>query len=462
MLSDRLTYVLLALIIAGFIATGVLYAVNTPPWQAPDEPAHYNYMAQIATGGCCPVLVPGDWDSPSLEQLKAEQFPDGADLTAIQYEDHQPPLYYLAGALVFLLSGGRLTALRLVSVACGAGVVLAAYFAVARLLPRHRLMALAAAAFVAFVPQHVAIMASVNNDSLAELVLGILSVVAITFVGNPTWIDREGTRAPLDEVRRPHAAALGGLVGVAFLTKLTIYLPAVLLVAAAILARWRLERRSVQWLGWQVAWSAGLAVALGSIWWVRNITVYGWPDFLGQAAHSAVVVGQLRTADLVGEIGLGTYLERFAVTTYHSFWGQFGWMGVPMPPRIYLLIGLFMAFVAIGLALLLASLRGGPRLHAAQRAGAWILAVVAAATLFNYIVYNLTFVQLQGRYLFTALIPAALLMAGGLQGWAMLLARRLRSARLERALAWAPLIGLAWMPVLAVVALYRYVIPFLG
>jgi hypothetical protein len=33
---------LLPLIVFIYLVLGTLYAVYTPPWQAPDEPAHYN------------------------------------------------------------------------------------------------------------------------------------------------------------------------------------------------------------------------------------------------------------------------------------------------------------------------------------------------------------------------------------------------------------------------------------
>nr|MBN1229597.1 DUF2142 domain-containing protein [Anaerolineae bacterium] len=449
--------VLLALLVYGII--GVLYAVNTPPWQAPDEPAHYNYIAQVAGEGCCPLLEPGDWDSAYLEELKAGQFPEDADLTPVQYEDHQPPLYYLVGALVYRLSNGSMLALRILSVIFGAGVALAAYMAVVRLAPENKPIALAVLLFVAFLPQHVAIMASVNNDSLAELVIGMLAVVAIGYVGNPVVNTASGSREALDKVSRPHAVALGGLAGLAFLTKLTIYLPAVLIVATAILCRWRIERHSVRWLLAQVGWAAGLALLLGLPWWIRNIVVYGWLDFLGQGVHNAVVVGQLRTGEYIQTIGFGTYLKQFLTTTYHSFWGQFGWMGVPMPPRYYLVIGIFLIGAVPGVVLFL--LLGKISRSSNQKAGIWILSALAAATAFNYLYYNLTFVQLQGRYLFTALTPVGLLVTTGLYGWVKLIGRRLKGSLWRRIQAWLPALGLSWMPILALVALYRFVIPYL-
>jgi len=34
----------LLLILLAYFVAGTLYAVQTPRWQGPDEPAHYNYL----------------------------------------------------------------------------------------------------------------------------------------------------------------------------------------------------------------------------------------------------------------------------------------------------------------------------------------------------------------------------------------------------------------------------------
>ena len=59
----------LAVNVLAYLFIAVLYAVNTPAWQVPDEPAHYNYIRQVAEKGCCPEIRPGDWDNTYLEQL---------------------------------------------------------------------------------------------------------------------------------------------------------------------------------------------------------------------------------------------------------------------------------------------------------------------------------------------------------------------------------------------------------
>jgi 4-amino-4-deoxy-L-arabinose transferase-like glycosyltransferase len=468
MISKNLSHALLAIIAVLFVILGVLYAIKTPPWQAPDEPAHYNYVAQIAMHGCCPVIEIGDWDSGYLEQLKAEQFPADANLSSIEYEDHQPPLYYLLLTPVYLLTGGSLIALRIASLILGIGGPLAAYFVMVRLLPRLPILALAAAAFVAFIPQQVAVMASVNNDSLAETLLGIILVVVVTYLGNPSSTEPAGQTIPLTESCRPHAAALGGLLGIAFLTKLTIYLPATAAIGLAILLRWRGERHTSRWLIQQMIWAAGMSFAIGCIWWIRDVIVYGWPDFFAQIAHNSVVVGQLRTAQEIATAGLGYYLKEYLSITYHSFWGQFGWMGVPMPDRVYLLIGIFLLVVAFGVTMTFGLFRGRLRLQPWQIAGEWVLVSVILSSLANLIGYNLTFVQFQGRYLYTLLIPGAGLVALGLWGlsqWiGQLIAIRAKSAgdRWDSLLAWLPLAALSWMPLLTAWALFKYIVPNLG
>ncbi len=460
MLNNKLAVGLLAAVIIVFALIGTLYAMLTPPWQAPDEPAHFNYIEQLVKAQELPVLSAGDWDSPYLEQLKAEQFPPDADLSQIEYEDHQPPFYYLLASTVYRVFGGSLLPLRLLSVVFGMGIVLAAYYTAARLFPAYRSIALAVATFVAFVPQHVAMLSSVNNDSLAELVIAVLMVVAVTYLGNPVNPSRKTQEMEaLSLSSRPHSAALGGLVGIAFLTKLTIYGPAVVIAGTAIILRWRIENHPVRWLLKQIAWAGGLALLIGAFWWIRNISIYGWPDFLGQIAHESVVVGQLRTSSLIAETSFPAYLWQMIATTYRSFWGQFGWMSVPMPGRIYLGLGLFLSFDLVGLVILLIKSRKLPEMNRVVRAGSVALLLGLLTTAFQYLYYNVTFVQFQGRYLFPALIPVGLIVIAGIWGWKVLFEGWLKREGWQKALTWLPLLAVSWLLPLAIYALFNFIIP---
>ena len=126
---------ILALILVLYFALGVLFAVNTPSWQAPDEPAHYNYVRYLAEKGSFPILHMGDYPHAYLEELKSRKFPPDLSIDPLRYEFHQPPLYYALTAPIYGLTGGDPLALRLFSVVLGSGVVLLAYATARRIFP---------------------------------------------------------------------------------------------------------------------------------------------------------------------------------------------------------------------------------------------------------------------------------------------------------------------------------------
>ncbi len=400
-------YLPVMLVMLVYLVIGALFAVYTPDWQAPDEPAHYNYIAQLAEDRRIPVIEAGDWDQEYLDALKGARFAPELldDLHRIEYEDHQPPLYYMLAVPVYWVSDGSLTALRLFSVVCGLLIVWGAY-AVARLMfPARRWLALATASFVAFQPQQVHILASVNNDALAW------GIVAVGLAGLVAYLKAEPGREISPWL-------LGLLVGVGLVTKATTYFLAGL-VPLAIVLRWWSQGLDPRALRRALIAFLVPALLLGGMWWLRNIAVYGFPDFLGLAAHDAVVVGQPRTADLIDRLGFGGYLREIVTVTFNSFWGQFGWMAVPLPRWTYTLIGVWLAISAAGW-LLDAWRRHGesatPRHR--EQVHAWvILGLAVALAVLAYLYYNTEFQQHQGRYMFTLLVPLGLALALGFDAW---------------------------------------------
>ena len=426
--SSRAIRVGTGFILLAYLIIGALYAVNTPAWQAPDEPAHYNYIRGLAETGRLPVLQRGDYDQAYLSQLTARGFPAGMAVDALRYEGHQPPLYYLLATPLFMLSGGSLLALRLFSLALGGAALFFAGLCVQALFPRHPALALGTAGFFAFLPQHVAMMAAVNNDALAELlmVLGL-------------WL----------LLRRSTGRALGLVIGLAFLTKTTVYVLALLAVFALLL---RSRRR--RW-NWYELWQLMLpALLLGALWWGRNLLVYGWPDVLGLQRHAEIVVGQPRSAEWLQRYGVYEFGLRFAQTTFQSFWGQFGWMGVLMGVRTYRLLAAFSLLMVAGLAIAFGQ---RPHFSAWQREGVALLTATAVAILLQYLGYNLEFVQHQGRYLFPALAPLALACAAGMWGWAAALGNLWPAGK--RVLRWLPVALAPTVAALALYALFGVVMP---
>jgi hypothetical protein len=437
-----LSRIVLAIILTAYAAFGGLYAVNTPRWQAPDEPAHFNYVRFVAENGAFPVLQAGDYDQAYLEKIKAAKFPDALSIDLIRYESHQPPLYYLLAAPVYLAAqpfglNAVVLALRLFSVALGVVVLGLAYAILREVFPKDDVLVLASVGLTATVPMHMAMSSAINNDTFAEVILALILLVSV--------------RRVLGKVSDRQFVVWGGILfGLALLTKTTIYVPGagVLLVAQV-----KSEKLKVKSWG-RVGALFGIAVLVAGAWFVRNAMVYGPTDLLGWVRHDAVVVGQPTTAECVARYGLKDVVADFFIVTFKSFWAQFGWMGVLVNDRIY--VGLFgLTGVALaGLALWVAKVgrERGDTPQAPRFSAQWwnlgLLALVLVTVLAEHAAYNLKFVQPQGRYLFPALIPIAAFFIIGL--------RELLNREHERVVFGAlylALLALDWM------ALFWFIVP---
>jgi hypothetical protein len=147
---------------------------------------------------------------------------------------------------------------------------------------------------------------------------------------------------------------------------------------------------------------------LGAIWWGRNIVTYGGMDWMGLNRHDLVVTGQPTTADWIAEHGLPATLQRFVKFTFQSFWGMFGWMAVPMNTLAYQGVGVLSAMTAIGFGLALVHRQNHRLGEEADWAVALVLTLSTLLSVLGYLWWNVSFVQHQGRYLFTALVPIGL------------------------------------------------------
>ena len=419
---------ILTLILIAYAAVAARFALETPPWQNPDEPAHFNYISHLADQRQLPALRMGDYDAAYLERLKAERFPPALSVEPVRYESHQPPLYYLLATPVYWLSRGNLIALRLFSAALGAGVVLLIFLCARAALPDAPRIALGAAAFAAFLPMHVAVMASVNNDALAELALAAATLTLLRWRQRP---DDEPSDDRFFDAGRLLLLATGVLIGVGFLTKATtyIFLPVALCVVIT-----KGRRRGAGGApratprGAQCALLAAPALLLGLPWWIRNSLLYGGWDILGLAWHNVVVTGQPTTAAWIAENGWNAYWGRAWTFTAKSFWGVFGWLGVFMDARVYTALFVLSALAALGLLF-----QAGRWIYHARRRwpdaldSPWTtLLLLWLGTFAAYAWYNVEFIQHQGRYLFPAMPAWSLFFALG--WWGVLERRASRAA----------------------------------
>ena len=400
----------LSVLLYALLALG--YAVRTPVWQNPDEPAHYNYVVQVAETGTLPTLQPGDWDARLLDRLKNGQLAPGDSIATIRYEGWQPPLFYVLAAPVVWLDRAaaverQLLDLRLLDALFGGLTLVVGYLAARQVLPLS--LALAVPLVMAGVPMFTAVAAGLSAEPLANLMAAVLVLVL------------------LRSLRRRQlgwrwALGVGVLLGLGLLTKLALGLFVPLCVALVVVRGERRVREAVVLLG-----SLGLVLVP---WLVHQVTSYGWTDPLATQRHAAVVADQPRFPGLSPD-----YVRDFGTISFHSFWAQFGWMAIPAPERLYWMWGGLVLLALGGLLIRLVRRRWQP---------VWLMlvATVALAGL-AYVAYNLMFLQLQGRYLFPALVPLAILLVVGWSAW---FPRRLRRVRAPAAL------GLA----LALVALNGY------
>jgi 4-amino-4-deoxy-L-arabinose transferase-like glycosyltransferase len=443
----------LIIILAAHLVLGALYAFNTPAWQTPDEPAHYNVIRQIAQTGALPVLEPGDYDQDYLSRLTAQRFPPDLSLDRVQYQDYQPPLYYLLATPIFLAFDGSLLALRLFTLLIGVGDLLLVFFALRELSPRRDpALALTAAGFMAFIPQHVALTAAVNNDALSELLIaaGLFLVLRSENISHEPYAFIRG-RWPF-----AYKAWVFGLVlGLAFLTKVQAYVLAPVF-ALYVFLQWRRVQRDER--AGVLRWGAivfAIGLALGALYWGRNFFVCGPFDVVCGNWHNQVVLGQPTTPEWIAQYGLNNTLERFFTFTFNSFWGVFGWMGVFMDQRIYQALAAFSILLVAGF---IGAARGWRGLNGAQRDAVLLLSLSAAVTVALYLYYNVNFVQHQGRYLFPALVPLSAAAAVSLLQWGRWL-EQLTGTRLGWLVPFGATLALV---ALCALALYRFIIPALG
>jgi hypothetical protein len=209
---------LLGVLLAGCaLAHGLVYMTVVPPWQGPDEFAHYAYAATLAAGALPTDTSPAAREARArieaniLAAMDARGFtrfvdwypapggPAAAFVTqpggsTMYWETRQPPLYYqLAAGLLRAYSADPagvpadigLYLVRLTSVLWSTLVVVLAW-GCARLLapgPRFRMLWVALPLTILLLPQRAFIDSMTNNDVLAELAGALLAFVLFAAVG---------------------------------------------------------------------------------------------------------------------------------------------------------------------------------------------------------------------------------------------------------------------------------------
>jgi 4-amino-4-deoxy-L-arabinose transferase-like glycosyltransferase len=400
----------------------ILYTVLFPTYRGPDENRHVDLIVAVGRDFGYP-----DFDERNLSQamvgsmeaihfgrnsfnLTEEEAPPRSERPRLAGPEAQipsdfvnqipqhPPLYYavMAGVSSFadtLIPGADrwpfdkyVWFLRLLNVLMILPLPGVAYLA-ARELDVSQSAAIAAAAFPLAIPQLVHIGATVNNDNLLTLLVGVLTVMLVKIAKGKT--------------SRRLAVGAGIVGGLCLLTKgFALFLPAWFAMAYVIGAK-RRPRGVVM----PAVIALGVMVLIGGWWWIRNLVSFGTVQ-PGVALLPAAPSGF--TPDYV------FWAKRFFAWMPIRFWGWFGWFDVRLPlafpviASVLTLGGVTVAFLS----------RRSPRIRflVLLTPIASIAAMTALASLRGYLGHGDT-PAIQGRYLFPGVVGLATVAIWG--AWAI-------------------------------------------
>jgi hypothetical protein len=312
-----------ALISLYFLTLGILYSASTPPFEGPDELAHFIYIHNIVKDRQLPVIPDKD-----------------TAFDTRNYEVHQLPLYYIAATpLISLFERDDLTdyfrqnpfasigsvtgnnhniqlhpidqtgdthralwAVRLLSLSLGIGTLWCVYHSGSLVWDERT--GLAAMFLAASIPTFIHISASANNDNLNAVLSSVVVVMALR-----AWTQRKLTLL--------NAGLAGAALAGAAITKLTGLAAYGFVVGMALIGGF--TRR--------FAWGrifryfgviAGIGAILAGWWYVRSVMIYGDP-----LAYDAARALWGR------EVATPSGFELWGV--WESFWMTLGHLNLPGP-----------------------------------------------------------------------------------------------------------------------------------
>jgi hypothetical protein len=368
----------IGVLVAAALIVRIAFALAIPAFQAPDEQAHLRYVEYLREHRALPVQP----------QRSIDMFADP------MHQAYQPPLAYLLFVPVnqWLAASearppARLRAARIQNACYGAAAVLVGVLVAARLTLRGDPRRFLVAAVLAFFPGFVGIGSAVNNDALANLLAALLWL---------TLIPGEG--------RTRSAWRAGAVLGAACLAKLSSLALAPLLLAVPLLQHRRDLRGALRFA---LAASA-VAVLVLLPWMLRNVSVYGNPLAIGAGSLSFEWLATVLPAEQ-----LAAAARPRLDNVFFQFWGRFGiannlsWSGIPL---------LMVTLSLLALAAWIRARNSRPADRFERWAPTFAFAVVLV--LAGLVYFSLGYAGAwQGRYLYGAMVPVALLLAGGWGRW---------------------------------------------
>jgi 4-amino-4-deoxy-L-arabinose transferase-like glycosyltransferase len=381
-------------------------SIVVPLGEAPDEPAHWDYVRYLVRTGALPVMRPRLEENETVEAFQAPGYYALAALTAWPFADEETrlglnpafsftsqgppvPTFYSLPEHSFPWQGAYLGwhITRLLSLGLGAATLWVTYRA-GRLVSQSLWLAVAAVGYLALNPQFIYLHSVVTNDALATLSGGLLCLAAVSLLGRP-------------KVRQFVWAGLA--IALAVLSKPSALLLGPGLAAAAVVAWGRLGSKRERWLA--LVALVLIPLACSSWWFLRNLRLYG--DWMGMNAAKQAL-SKNYYAEPVSLSHLFSLLPAMLEQTFKSTFGIFGWLSYPLPRWVYWCILVVHGVAVIGLVI-------RPRSLWRRRVVAIVLAAMWLGLALGFLYYNreTNTSGWHGRFLFPGLPALALVFAAG-------------------------------------------------
>jgi hypothetical protein len=419
--TQRNTF-LLVLIMAAHTLLMISYAILVPPWETPDEPAHYRYTVYLAE----------HWRPPPKSPIQqVDSFSKDYPYISSNYEWFQPALGYLPGAIlykivksvapqslptdipplyaesrqetknyhsIFQSPGNELRVIwqdnwGLIILRIGIGmlslvVVWAAYQLGTSLSNKNDLLGVIAAGSVAFLPQFTFISGSIRSDTLGNA-FGALLLMQVVSIQNKLVL------------RRRDSLLLGVTLGLGLLTKYTFIYMLPIPFLAIMLQDWNNPQK---WLR--------PCVELGAV----TLAIPGLYLLLFPEAQTALAYTFGPVMEIMPKALSWDYLKTIPEPLFiRIFFARFGWAGLSPPMTwswiAFCLWSVGLIFTCIHFLQLVVRKSGSQKKRMMLLLIVGIFLAVAGVLRFNLSIY-----QPQGRFLFPMLAAWGIVGFWGFKG----------------------------------------------
>ncbi len=346
--EKKIYHGLFFLVLFIFFVKGIFYIFLIPPWEAPDEPGHFSYIRYLYTYNSIPEKTTDIYDTAINDSFfdqkkKLAQFASKGETEEKRelfdksaYEPTapvanlaaSPPLYYIY-LLPFYMASLSLSSiwtvliLRVGSLLLGLISVILVYKIIQALLPKYKSSPILGMLMMACQPMFTFISSVINSDSMVIMFFLLFIFVSTRMVVNKEYKNMK------------QILLLGVVTGLSTLVKpqLVMLFPIyIFMVMVQLQTNYRNYVIPVLCAG-----------VIPLLWYLPKVISQGLGYF------SYAVVGSNNANIPFWHYPFEFIMNKQPIGIFMSFWGNFGWLDVPMPKLVYILMAIVIVIPLIKL-----------------------------------------------------------------------------------------------------------------